>query len=62
MVHVFFIPAMIPLPPIYDGSSWNQRQVWLLWYGRVVLLFSILVNLKTNEKDRSGRWVCDEGI
>ena len=50
MDYVFFIQP----PPFYEGTS-AEFDVTLesCWYGRVVLLFRILV--KTDQKDRNGR-------
>jgi hypothetical protein len=49
----------IPPPPFYDGTR-AEFDVTLesCWYGRVVLLFPILV--KTDEKDRSCQSVLKE--
>jgi hypothetical protein len=57
MDYVFFIPPR----PFYEGTR-AEFDVTLksCWYGRVVLLFSILV--KTDQKDSNGRSVlkkCD---
>ena len=50
MDFVFFIPS----PPFYEGTSTEfEASLDSCWYGRVVLLFSILV--KTDQKDRHGR-------
>jgi hypothetical protein len=55
MDYVFFIPP----PPFYEGTR-AEFDVTLesCWYGRVVLLFRILV--KTDQKDRNGRSVLKE--
>ena len=55
MDYVFFIPP----PPFYVGTR-AEFDVTLesCWYGRVVLLFRILV--KTDQKDRNGRSVLKE--
>ena len=55
MDFVFFIPP----PPFYDGTCAQfDSSLDTCWYGRVVLLFSILV--KTDQKDRDGRSVLKE--
>ena len=55
MDYVFFIPP----PPFYEGTR-AEFDVTLesCWYGRVVLLFRILV--KTDQKDGNGRSVLKE--
>ena len=55
MDFVFFIPP----PPFYEGARAEfEASVDSCWYGRVVLLFRILV--KTDQKDRDGRSVLKE--
>ena len=50
MDFVFFIPP----PSFYEGTRTEfEESLDSCWYGRVVLLFSILV--KTDQKDRHGR-------
>ena len=60
MDFVFFIPP----PPFYAGTrAESEASLDSCWYGRVVLLFSIL--MKTAQKDRDGRSVfkeCDYAI
>ena len=53
MDFVFFIPPL----PFYEGTRAKfEASLDSCWYGRVVLLSSILV--KTDQKDRDGRSVC----
>lgn len=55
MDFVFFIPP----PPFYEGTRAEfEASLDSCWYGRVVLLFSIVV--KTARKDRDGRSVLKE--
>jgi hypothetical protein len=55
MDFVFFIPP----PPFYEGTRAEfEVSMDSCWYGRVVLLFSMLV--KTDQKDRNGRSVLKE--
>ena len=55
MDYVFFIPP----PPFYVGTRADfDVTLESCWYGRVVLLFRILV--KTDQKDRNGRSVLKE--
>ena len=55
MDFVFFIPP----PPFYEGTRADfEASLDSCWYGRVVLLFRILV--KTDQKDRDGRSVLKE--
>ena len=49
----------ILLQPFYEGTSTEfEASLDSCWYGRVVLLFSIIV--KTDQKDRDGRSVLKE--
>ena len=55
MDYVFFIPP----PPFYEGTRADfDVTLESCWYGRVVLLFRILV--KTDQKDGNGRSVLKE--
>ena len=55
MDFVFFIPP----PPFYEGTRAEfDASLDSCWYGRVMLLFSILV--ETDQKDREGRSVLKE--
>ena len=50
---------LIPPPPFYEGNRAEfEASLDSCWYGRVVLLFSIVV--KTARKDRDGRSVLKE--
>ena len=50
---------IIPPPPFYEGARTEfEASLDICWYGRVVLLFSILV--KTDQKDRHSRSVLKE--
>ena len=54
MDFVFFIPP----PPFYEGTRAEfEASLDSCWYGRVVLLFSIVVN--TDQKERDGSAMID---